>query len=1207
MSRRLVLLSTIAVSMLFAAVAFAATTGLISGTVTDPTGAVLPHVPVIALNEATGVQITGLTDSKGFYSFPVLPVGIYTVTASSSGFETFRETHIHVDTNSSIRADVKLALGAVTATEEVTANTLMVETQGSQMGEVISSEEMEAVPLNGRSFTDLLSLQSNVSPISVETGNTPAPSGSLNTGNVSINGGRGASNAFFINGGNATDGVENGAAIVPNLDSIAEFRILTNNYDAQYGNYSGGIINVVTKSGTNRLHGSAFDFVRNTAFNARGYSFSPTPPAKSTLDQNIYGGTIGGPIKRDKLFFFGDYQGTYQTAGTANTTAQPVVSAQDLTGNVADWANTINKNFKDVVVGSGWASVLSNRLGYPVAAGENYFVGAGTTATTVVPCTSTAQCVFPNYTVPKSAWDPAAPHLLQYIASPNTTVPNAGFVGGSAPAFITTAQDNTILDNKESARIDYTTRIGTFFAYYFLDNDHTTSPFGGGTNGGFPDGMTQRAQMANVGLTTTMGSGAVNSFRAVYLRSAAHEGYPSYSLPGPSLASLGFVTPWSSATGGTDSVSASLQGVPAISIAEGGSFGTPSQTEARYLNSFQWLDDWMKVVGRHTIGVGGNYFYNQIDERTFYEPNGGYSFTDANETGLGFADFLIGAADTFSQAGPQILDSRSHYVGAYVQDSWRATENFTLNYGLRYEISTPWYDTQNKLETIVPGEQSIVFPGAPTSWVFPGDPGVPRTLAPIKYNKFAPRIGFAYAPKFDSGGFLNKVLGGANKFSIRGSFGIFYTNFQDESGFVEVGDAPYGVFYSAPTQTELAAPYVNRGTQVIQTAKFPAPLPPANVSASNPDNNVNWASFEPISTSYAVGIHNTVPYVESYFLGIQREFGQGTVLEANYVGNQGRHLADLQEANPGVPATCLALDTTAAVKTGTTPCGPKLESNQFTSANGTVYNGTRVLGQPNGLAFGTNPYINTNAISNYNSLQLTLRHSSHIWNALVGYTFAKSMDDASTLIDYANPFNSGLTYALSQYNIADNVVASYEVHLLLPEGIHNGFVKQVLGGWSITGITHLYSGVPVAMSDGEDYSLTGASGVDFPYYTPGNVRAGQHNPRVKPAQPYFNTKLFTTEANECAVKTACYGIPGNSKRRFFAGPGTNYTDMAILRDFHIHKENVVEFRLEAFDVANHVNFANPSGSVTASTFGTITAAAATNSNRILQVAAKYHF
>ena len=1197
----------VAILMLLCTVsAYGAITGVISGTLTDPTGAVMSNVTVVVLNEQTGVRNTIATDSKGFYSFPVLDVGTYTITATAQGFKTYIENHIKIDANSSVRADVKLSVGAVTTTEEVTANAVMVETQSSQVGEVITGEQMTAVPLNGRSFTDLLSLQPGVEPIAVETGNTPAPSGSLSTGNVSVNGGRGASNAFMVNGGDVDDGVENATAVVPNLDSIAEFRIITNNFDAEYGNYSGGQVNVVTKSGTNHIHGSAFEFVRNTAFNARGYSFNPIAPPKGSYDQNIYGGTIGGPIKKDKIFLFGDYQGTNQVIATSDSAT--VVSAQDLTGNLSDWTPLIQK-YNATVQGTGWATVLSNRLGYPVTNGEPYFFASANPPpnTPPPPCTSTSQCVFPNFIIPTKAWDPAANHLLKYIPTANNTVSNSGFVGGNAPAYTTTGANNTLIDNKESARVDDNTRFGTFFAYYFMDNDHTVTPFGGGTDGGFGDGTTQRAQMTNLGLTTTFKNNAVNNFRFTYLRSAAHENNPTYSQPGPSLSFLGFVTPWSSTTGGVASVVPGLAGVPQISISEGGSFGTPTPIEARYVNSFQWLDDWMKVVGLHTFSVGGNYSYNQIDERDYYNVNGGFNFTDANETGVGFADFLLGAPANFSQASPQVLDSRSHYAGAFAEDSWRLRPNFTLNYGLRYEISTPWYDTQNKLETIIPGEQSVVFPGAPIGWVFPGDKGVSRTLGPIRYNKFAPRLGFAYAPT-SSGGFLDKIFGGPNDFSIRGGFGIFYSNFQDESGFVEVGDAPYGLFYSAPTQTMLSTPYVNRLTQVVQLAKFPFAFPPTNVSPSNPDSNICWACYEPLSTSYAIGANDTIPYVEAYYFGVQRALGRDTVLTVNYVGNQGRHLADSQEANPGDPATCLALDTAASVKPGTTPCAPKRESNQFTAANGTVYQGTRILGQPNGLAFGTNPYLNTNAISKYNALQVNLKHSSRIWSGLIGYTFGRSMDDASSLTDYANPFNASLTYGLSQYNIDHDFVASYDVHLPFDMLTANRVAKQIVGGWSISGITRLYSGVPVSLSDGDDYSLTGASGVDFPYYTPGNVRQGQHNPRVKPAQPYFNTKLFTSEANECGVNyPACYGRPGNSRRRFFSGPGTQFTDLALLRDFRIHESNVVQFRLEAFDFANHANFAAPNGSVTSSLFGEITTAAATNSNRILQVAVKYHF
>jgi len=242
--------------LLFTLSAYAAITGVISGTVTDSTGAVLPGVTVTVLNQDTGIRQSVVTDSKGFYSFPALDVGRYTITAAQTGFETYHATGIKVDANSSVRTDILLKVGNVTVIEEVTSNQVQVETQSSQLGEVIESNKITAVPLNGRAFTDLLALQPGVSPYSgTESADTPAPSGGLNGGNVSINGGRGASNGFMVNGGNVNDGVENATAIVPNLDAISEFRIITSNFDAEYGNFSGGQVNVVTKNGTNQWHG----------------------------------------------------------------------------------------------------------------------------------------------------------------------------------------------------------------------------------------------------------------------------------------------------------------------------------------------------------------------------------------------------------------------------------------------------------------------------------------------------------------------------------------------------------------------------------------------------------------------------------------------------------------------------------------------------------------------------------------------------------------------------------------------------------------------------------------------------------------------------------------------------------------------------------------------------------------------------------------
>jgi Carboxypeptidase regulatory-like domain len=1221
----------------------AAITGAISGTVSDPRAAVMPGIVVTALNEQTGVVQSTTTDSKGFYSFPALDVGTYTIRTSASGFQSYEEKGIGIDANSSVRTDIVLRVGTVTQVEIITSNTLQVETQSSQVGEVLESDQMLAVPLNGRSFTDLLSLQPGVSPQSgIEASDTPTPSGGLNSGSVSVNGGRGASNGYMINGGNTNDGVENTAAIIPNLDSIQEFRIITSNFDAEYGNYSGGQVNVVTKNGTNTWHGSGFEFARNTKFNATGYSFvSPAPP-QPKLDQSIYGGTIGGPIKRDKVFFFADFQGTYNNQAVSDQ--QVVPTAADETGNVSDWDNTFQINAGSSVNGAGWATVLGNRLGYPVEEGEPYvYSGATDSQGNLIPCTtndptSATGCVFPGEVIPKSAWDPVASHMFQYIINSGSNigaVANCGFgnninVCGNAPQYQNYKLFNTLRDYKESGRVDVNTRFGVLFGYYFVDNTTSVDPFSSSFAGGtsFPGWGTQtlqRAQESNVGLTTTFKNNSVNNFRFTYLRSAANSGIPTFSTTGPSLSSLGFVTPWGP-TGGISNIYPGLISVPTMDIAEGGSFGSPGEVQNRYVNSFQWLDNWMKIVGTHTLQFGVDYSYKQIDARNRYDVNGYFEFDDANETGLGFADFLLGAeAGDFTQASPQILDSRANYISGYAEDSWRARTNLTLNYGIRYEVTSPWYDTQNKLETIVPGEQSAVFPGAPEDWVFPGDKGVPRTLGPIKYNKFAPRFGFAYTPA-DSNGFLGKLTGGPGEFSIRGGFGIFYTNFQDESGFEEIGDAPYGNYYQTSAQTMMATPYVNRATQGVFPQQFPFTFPPTNVSASHPDNSINWASYEPITSAFAVSPLNTVPYLEEYSLGVQRAFGKGTVLTVNYVGNEGRHLASEEQANPGSAALCLALSVKGSAsnptgyKPNTTACAPKNEGDVYFAYNGTEYLGTRILPSPaanytgsvnDNPAFGQNPYFKTEATSNYNSLQANLKHQSKIWNLMLGYTFGRSFDNASSLNSAVNVYIPRYTYALSSFDVTQYLVGSYEVHLPFDTLTDNRVMKQVIGGWSVSGITRIQTGTPISMSDSDDYSMTGLG--DHPYYNPSvGPLILNKNPRVRnpanPTQsaPYFNAADFTRETKECSPKTACYGLFGNSPLRFFHGPGEDHTDLALLRDFHIHGEHVVQLRLEAFDVFNHAWFSNPSGSVSSTSFG-IVGGAAGSAERIMEGALKYHF
>ena len=362
-----------------------------------------------------------------------------------------------LDVNSALLVDAMLELGERSETVTVNESAVQVETASTQLGDVITAANVAALPLNGRSYTDLLALQPGVLPATTITSLTVqglgqsvfSPSGDLNPGTLSINGQRESANGFMVNGADAEETGSMAAAIVPNLDSIAEFRILSSNFDAEYGKYTGGQINVITKSGTNQFHGDVFEFLRNTDLDARNY-FSPT---RGAFIQNQFGGTAGGPIVRNKVFFFSDYQGTRQIQGT-DTGLIPVPSLQDRTGNLSDQASSLT----GTVSGPYWANLLSQKLGYPVSAGEPYYTPG---------CNSPSQCVLPNATIPQTAWSAPALNLLKYIPAPN-------FPGN---VFSTSAYNQILHDDKIGERVDANTRWGAMFGYYSLDNYTENNPY----------------------------------------------------------------------------------------------------------------------------------------------------------------------------------------------------------------------------------------------------------------------------------------------------------------------------------------------------------------------------------------------------------------------------------------------------------------------------------------------------------------------------------------------------------------------------------------------------------------------------------------------------------------------------------------------------------------------------------------------------------
>jgi Carboxypeptidase regulatory-like domain len=1153
--------------------------GSITGTVIDPSGAAVVKASVTATNVETGIQQTVLTGLNGVYAFPSLPIGHYSLEVVSPLLRAYRQTGIVIDANSALTIDIVLLLGEHSDAVIVAEDQIQVEATNTQNGEIITAAQMTAVPLNGRSFTDLLALQPGVAPVTTITSDTVqdvgasvlSPSGDLNPGTISINGQREFANSFIVNGSDVEEDVNNGASVIPNLDSIAEFRILTNNFDAEYGEFSGGQINVVTKSGTNSIHGDLFEFVRNTDLDARNF-FSP---ARGTFDQNQFGGTLGGAIRKNKVFFFTDYQGTRSTQGI-DSGQIPVPSGQDRTGDLSDISNSfVTTDAKGQVVpttvsGSGFASMLSQKLGYPVTAGENYFTPGCTPQT----------CVFPGAVIPQSVWSVPAKNLLQYI--PIQTNGNG--------TFSTSAFDQTLRDDKGSFRADANTRFGLLTAYYFLDDWTQNNPYpiaqGGANVPGFSALYLGRAQLASLGDTKILGSTGVNEFRFSYLRNAVDLGKPVGGV-GVSLASQGFtgILPLSPKTEGVESVAFNSFTI-----------GTNTNELNQVGNTYQWLDNFSKVLGNHALKVGGEFHYDQVNVNAIAQFNGSFLFF-GTETGSDFADFLLGAPSQYNQSQLQAFYGRNQYAGIYAQDNWRLTRNLAVYYGLRWDRIEPWYEKYNQIATFVPGEQSLVFPGAPAGIVYPTDPGVSRTLAPPGNLGFAPRLGLAYSPSATGDGLLAALFGGPGKTSIRASFGMFYTAIEALSIGVMSANAPYGSTYTSPAPPQFANPFITAATGQNLGQAFPLQLAPLGSSASHPDTTTNFSQFEPISGLPNYLSTNRIPYTEEYMLSIQRALGASTVISVNYIGNQGHRLLVLEEANPGDPSLCLFLTNPTNLAPGQTPCGPFGEDTIYKSASGQIFNGTR---GPLGSNFGSNANQATIGNSNYNALQVTARHTTKNLTVLAGYTYGKSQDQSSNLGEAVNPFNPSLSKALSSFDVRHNFVVSYGYQLPFEALFRTS--NPWTRGWELSGITHFSTGFPVTLVNFGDNSLIGAEpnginnfGIDEPDYTGGPLRLNS-NPRN--GKPYFDAAQFPENA---------LGTPGTARRRFFYGPGMNNFDIALLKNVRLTEAKSLQFRVEAFNLFNHAQFFGPQsvdGNIDSSTFGDVVSAA---SPRLMQVGAKFLF
>ena len=1217
--------------------------GRILGRVADPTGAVLASVKVTLINEATGATRDQTTNGSGDYSFVEVVPGVYDMQFELTGFKKSVQKGITVDISQVVTLNKTLDIGGTQEVVEVTSEAQQVDTTSTQLGAVINDRSVNELPLNTRDTYQFLQLQPGVQSQLGSSGSLFF--GSDDAGSVSVNGGRTRANNFSVNGGDANDQFVNLPTVQPTPDSVAEFRVITNSFDAEYGRNSGSVVNVVTKSGTNNFHGDVYEYFRNTVLNAQGY-FNTIRPQ---LNQNQFGATFGGPIKKDRTFFFLSYEGRRIRQGDPG----PVVNVPSLAEAKGDFSASAVGGFSPTTnpnTGSPngisaqdpfVASVLNGRAGCTTAV-QN--LGGKAPAAGLL-----WSQIFPTGVIPTACQDPVAASLLQSF------IPGAN-VGPYQNQSVPTGTDN---ENQFTVKVDHkiTDRQNLSIYYYFTDI-HQFSPYdtfeeAGANVPGFGNFNNSRYQQWNISHTWSLSNALVNEAHFTYMREGqlgflkpqANNALSASCGTGPAAAFCFTGTSDSSAITGafgtspklgiTPGLPSSLTGVPFISIGGGASIGNNWEGFLPQVgNSFQWSDNLTWVKGNHTFKFGAEVRRARFDQFYYFDLNGDYTFdgTGANAIGTGdgnnYAEFLLGLTDTYLQGSGQSEAVRSTSLYPFFEDSWKIKPNLTLNYGLRWELNTPPTDVSGHVETFRPGQNSTVYPctpattadypaDCPTGLVVPHDPGVPAGLTTTYYKSFAPRIGLAYSPNFDSG-VLGKLFGSNGKTSIRAGWGLFY-NPIEELVMAQFGAEPPFGGSSSISDTFFNTPFVYQ-------AGGTAPNPFNGVITPTPGKPVDLSDFRPILLYGEFQPHLRTQYTAQYNLTIQRELARDMMLQVGYVGSQGHRLLAGRDINPSNPQTCLDINTIQGAGT----CAPYGEDAQFnvTVPKGFAFhmpNGSIVTGAAGGtpLTFvGLRPYSSPNcnpltgagcpadgvpvftdifaedtvASSNYNALEAMLeKRFSRGLQFQASYTFSKSIDDGSTFEETINPFNFRASRALSLFNSAQRFVVSYDWELPIPK--HQGLTGTLVDDWAVSGITQFQSGFPIRLDTIDDTELINSLfflGTEGPSL----VQPFQKlNPRTS-GNFWFNPSDFQDpplgQFNNGTQRTIC------------CGPGLQEWDFSVHKKLLVTENTYFQFRAEIFNVFNHTNFSNPDGHFSdgPTEFGKITQAAAP---RLVQFALKFYF